>query len=125
MPATRQAILDHPKAQDCTLYRPDPHDANAEELDLGDARVVFDGAFETPQDWDTAQREEYFAEEDPTAFSRAYIACLGEPGSKAYFEAEPGDYLAAQPEPGRIQMYYLYERLDDGSYVLIRDDEEL
>lgn len=125
MPTTRQAVLDHPSAQDCSLYRPDPHDAEAEELDLGDARVVFLGPFQAPQDWDALQREEYFAEEDPDAFFVARIACLAEAGSKGHFGAEAGDYLAAQPEPGQVQMYYIYEQLDDGSYVVIRDDEEL
>lgn len=125
MPTTRQAILDNPSALDCTLYRPNPQDADAEELDLGDARVVIEGAFEAPQDWDALQREDYFDDEDPANFFRARIAPLAEPGSKGHFEAEAGDYLAAQPEPGVIQMYYLYEQWEDGSYVLIREEEEL
>ena len=48
--ASRLAILRHAEAQDCTLYRPDDEDESddAEELDLGDARILFTGLFQAP-----------------------------------------------------------------------------
>ena len=41
-------LKDHPDALDCTLYRPDENDPDAEELELGDGHVLFEGAFEAP-----------------------------------------------------------------------------
>ena len=124
----RQQTLTHPDAQDCSLYRPDERDPDAEELDLGDAKILFTGAFEPPQEWDARQREDYFDEEDPQRFVTARIECLAEPGSAAFFSAASGDYLAVQPSPGEVVMYYVYDQQDDEQgrhYVLIRDDEEL
>lgn len=124
----RQDVLTHPDAQDCSLYRPDEHDPDAEELDLGDGKILFSGAFEPPLEWDAHQREDYFGEEDPQRFVTARIECLAEPGSAAFFSAESGDYLAVQPSPGEVVMYYVYDQQDDERgrhYVLIRDDEEL
>lgn len=128
MPQHRQQILNHPDALECSLYRPDEQDADAEELDLGDARVLFTGAFEPPTEWDAHQREDYFGEEDPLHFVTAHIECLAEAGSKAFFMAESGDYLAAQVSLGEVVMYYVYDHEESESgrhYVLIRDDEEL
>ena len=68
MPQPRQEILNHPDALDCTVYRPDEQDRDAEEQDLGDGKVLITGAFEPPQDWDAHQREDYYGEEDPTHF---------------------------------------------------------
>lgn len=123
-----QSILEHPQALDCTLYRSDENDPDAEEQDLGDARILLAGKFEAPVDWDAHQREEYFGEEDPDAFHVARIECLAKPGSKAYFSVESGDYVAVQTPEGDVVMYYVYDQTDDEQavqYVLIRDDEEL
>lgn len=128
MPQARQEMLKHPDALDCTLYRPDELDPDAEEQDLGDGKILFTGAFEPPIDWDAHQREDYFGEEDPQHFVTAYIESLAEPTTKAFFTAESGDYVAVQPSPGEVVMYYVYDHEQDAQghhYVLIRDDEEL
>src|SRR6218665_2156979 len=44
--ASRAAILANADAQDCTLYRLDESDPEAEEEDLGDGKVLFLGQFE-------------------------------------------------------------------------------
>lgn len=124
--ADRQAILDHPDAQDCTLYRPDEQDPEAEETDLGDAKVLFTGPFQAPAEWDAAAREDYFGDSDPQLFVTARIACEAQPQSRAFFTAEIGDYLASMPGLGEVVMYYVHDCLDDAGgrrYVLIRDDE--
>ncbi|TBU88149.1 hypothetical protein [Phytopseudomonas dryadis] len=122
----RQRVLDAAESQDCTLYRPDEEDSEAEEKDLGDAKVLFTGPFEPPQEWDAHEREAYFDGNDPALFVTALIACEAKPGSRAFFTAQPGDYLAATPGLGEVVMYYVCERLDDDqgtTYVLIRDEE--
>lgn len=127
-PQARKAVLEHPQALDCSVYRPDEKDEDAEELDLGEARLLVLGAFEPPVDWDARQREEYFGEEDPALFFGARIECLAAPLSKAFFTAESGDYVAAQPSQGEVVMYYVYDQEEDAEghrYILIRDDEEL
>ena len=121
----RQHVLDAADALDCTVYRPDEDDLDAEEEDLGDAKVLFTGPFEPPQDWDAAEREDYFDGTDPALFVTALIACEAKPGSKAFFTPQAGDLLAAM-NAGKVEMYFVCERLDDengSSYVLIRDDE--
>lgn len=45
-PQSRAAILENPDALECTLYRPDEYDEEAEEQDLGDARIVISGPFQ-------------------------------------------------------------------------------
>ncbi|GLX14045.1 hypothetical protein Pstr01_22840 [Pseudomonas straminea] len=122
---TRQHVLDAADALDCTVYRPDEDDLDAEEEDLGDAKVLFTGPFEPPQEWDAAEREDYFDGTDPALFVTALIACEAKPGSKAFFTPQAGDLLAAM-NAGKVEMYFVCERLDDengSSYVLIRDDE--
>ena len=121
----RQHVLDAADALDCTVYRPDEDDLDAEEEDLGDAKVLFTGPFEPPQEWDAAEREDYFDGTDPALFVTALIACEAKPGSKAFFTPQAGDLLAAM-NAGKVEMYFVCERLDDengSSYVLIRDDE--
>ncbi|OLU26377.1 hypothetical protein BVH03_16870 [Pseudomonas sp. PA15(2017)] len=121
----RQHVLDAADALDCTVYRPDEDDLDAEEEDLGDAKVLFTGPFEPPQEWDAAEREDYFDGTDPALFVTALIACEAKPGSKAFFTPQAGDLLAAM-HAGKVGMYFVCERLDDengSSYVLIRDDE--
>lgn len=125
--ASRLAILQHPEAQDCTFYRPDEFDAEAEEEDLGDAKVLFLGPFQVPGEWDDAERAEFFGEDDPECFVSAYIECEAKPASKQYFTAESGDYLACMQSDGQVQMFYLYDYVEDNSgrlCVLIREDEE-
>ena len=123
--SNRQHVLDAADALDCTVYRPDEDDLDAEEEDLGDAKVLFTGPFEPPQEWDAAEREDYFDGTDPALFVTALIACEAKPGSKAFFTPQAGDLLAAM-NAGKVEMYFVCERLDDengSSYVLIRDDE--
>lgn len=127
-PQHRQAILNHPDAQDCTLYRPDEANPDAEERDLGDARILFTGAFQPPADWDAAQRAEYFGDSAAELFVTARIECEAKPLAAGYFTAEIGDYLATMPGSGEVVMFFVhdYDEDDSGrSYVLIRDDESL
>lgn len=126
--AARQAILKHPDAQDCTLYRPDERDPDAEELDLGDGKILFSGPFQAPADWDAAEREDYFGDCAPELFVTARIQCEAKPASAGYFEPEIGDYVATVPGLGEVLMYYVHDFLDeeDGTtYILARDEELL
>lgn len=126
--ASRLAILQHPEAQDCTLYRSDEFDPDAEEEDLGDAKVLFLGPFQVPAEWDEAERAEFFGDDAPERFVSAYIECEAKPAAKQYFTAESGDYLACMQADGTVQMFYLYDYFEDESgrkCVLIRDEEEL
>lgn len=124
--AARQAILGHADALDCTFYRPDDNDPDAEEEDLGDARVLFTGPFQAPADWSEQQRDDYFDDSDPALFFSALIECEAQPASKAFFLPEPGDYVAVMTASGTVEMYYLYDCHEDDNgraCVLIRDDE--
>ncbi len=126
--AQRQAILNHPDALDCSLYRPDEQDPDAEELDLGDAKVVIQGAFQAPTEWDAQQRADYFDDSAPELFVRAAIEAEAKPLSADYFVAAEGDYLAVMPGLGEVVMYYVHDCLEDDegrSYVLLRDDQAL
>lgn len=126
--AARLAILQHPDAQECTVYRADEQDPEAEEVDLGDAKVLFCGPFEAPADWDAAEREEYFGDSAPELFVTARIECEAKPGSKSHFTVDIGDYVAAQPGQGEVLMFYVHDYLEDDSgctYVLLRDEEVL
>lgn len=126
--ASRLAILQHPEAQECTLYRPDEFDPDAEEEDLGDAKVLFLGAFQVPAEWDEDERVEFFGEDEPERFVSAYIECSAKPAASDYFTAESGDYLACMQADGTVQMFYLYDYFEDDSgrkCVLIREDEGL
>lgn len=122
MPPDRETVLAHPDALDCTLYRPDERDADAEETDQGDARLLFTGAFQPPRDWDAQERADYFDGTPEDCFVTARIACEAAPGSASWFETEPGDY-AAVVEGGKVAMFYVYDQLDSGDYVLIREDD--
>lgn len=124
--AARRAILSHPEAQDCTVYRPDEADDQADELDLGDAKVLFTGVFQAPQEWDALQREAFFGEIAPELFFTANIACEAEPDSAGFFQPEVGDYVASMPGNGAVVMFYVQDYREDEngrSYVLMRDDE--
>lgn len=127
--AVRQTVLHSPDALDCTLYRGDENDPDAEELDLGDAKLLFIGPFEAPADWDAAERADYFGDSAPELFFSARVECLAEPDSKAWFSADVGDYVATLPGAGEVLMYYVHDYLEESdgslSYVLLRDEELL
>ena len=126
--AARLAILENPEAQDCTVYRADDQAPEAEEVDLGDAKVLFCGPFEAPADWDAAEREDYFGDSAPELFVNARIECEAKPGSKGHFTVDIGDYVAAQPGLGEVVMFYVHDYLEDDTgctYVLLRDEEVL
>lgn len=127
--AVRQTVLHSPDALECTLYRADENDPDAEELDLGDAKLLFLGPFEAPADWDAAERAEYFGDSAPELFFSARLECLAAPDAKAWFSADVGDYVATLPGQGEVLMYYVHDYLEepDGSlsYVLLRDEELL
>lgn len=127
-PQLRLTILGHPDAQDCSVYRPDEDDPDAEELDLGDAKVLFTGAFQAPADWDELERAEFFGDAAPEAFVTAYIECEAKPGSAGFFVADIGDYVASMPGLGEVVMFYVHDYSEDQQgrhYTLIRDDEPL
>lgn len=124
----RLAILVHPQALDCTLYRPDPDDLEAEEAELGDARILLLGTFQAPSSWDEAQCEAYFDDCDPALFMNAYVECEAAIGSSAFFTAEQGDHLASMTSDGRVEMYFVHECRESQQgrlCVLIRDDQPL
>jgi len=126
--AARLAILENPEAQGCTVYRADDQAPEAEEVDLGDAKVLFCGPFEAPADWDAAEREDYFGDSAPELFVNARIECEAKPGAKSHFTVDIGDYVAAQPGLGEVVMFYVHDYLEDDSgctYVLLRDEEVL
>ena len=124
----RLATLNHPQALDCTLYRPDEDDFEAEEEEQGDARIRFMDAFQAPADWDAKQREEFFDDCDPVLFINAYIECAAAVSSAAFFMAEIGDHVAGVTADGQVVMHFVhdYSDADEGRlYVLIRDDQPL
>nr|MBF0685696.1 hypothetical protein [Pseudomonas sp.] len=125
-PQSRAAILENPEALECTLYRADEYDADAEEQDLGDGRLVILGPFQAPAEWDAKDREDYFDGTPTEAFVTAQIASEAAPESGAAFTAVPGDYAAVTEAPGKISMFYVWDCLNDteGKYVLIREEEE-
>lgn len=126
--AARRAVLDSAEAVECTVYRPDENDPDAEEEDLGEARILFGGAFVAPTEWREEECEEFFGDDDPELFVTARIECEAAPSSSSYFVPEIGDYLAAVPGQGEVVMYYVHdwEEDDDGLHcVLIRDDVQL
>lgn len=126
--AARLAILRSAQAQDCTVYRPDENDPDAEEEDLGDARILFTGPFQVPADWNEQACTEFFDDADPTLFVTAFIECEAAPASRGFFVPEVGDYVAVTPEPDQVVMYYVHDCSEDEhgrKCVLIRDDEPL
>jgi hypothetical protein len=122
----RQALLANPAALEATVFRPDHEDPDAEEEELGEARVLVSGVFQPPADWDAASRADYYDGEDPQTFFSARLECSARPASRVYFTVEPGDLLALTGSDGRVCMYYLYESVedDDGCHcVLIREED--
>ncbi len=126
--AARREILGNPQALDCTLYRADEDDPDAEEEDLGDARILFRGAFQPPAEWDAEACAAYFDEYDPALFFHAFIECEAEPAARGFFTPDVGDYVAVMLAEGGVAMYYVHDWHEDDQgrlCVLIRDDEEL
>lgn len=126
--AARQAILRSEAAQECTVYRPDEHDPDAEEEDLGDAKILFGGPFQAPEAWDEEARAAFFDEADPELFVTASIECEAAPASRRFFAVEVGDYVAATLDTGEVVMFYVHDCREDEHgrrCVLIRDDEPL
>lgn len=120
----QSSVANHPAAIACTLYRSVSDDPQVDEQELGDGYLVLIGPFEPPQDWDAHEREAYFDGEDPSAFLLAQIT----PQTPDAFIPQAGDYIAAQPSPAQVVMYYLYDEVEGAEgphFVLIRDDEEL
>lgn len=126
--ASRQAVLEHADALDCTLYRPDENDLDAEEEDLGDACILFTGPFQAPAQWTAQEREDYFGDIEPASFVTALIECQADPATREFFIADAGDFVAVVSANGDVQMFYLYDcnEDDDGLHcVLVREDEEV
>jgi len=126
--APRAAILQHSEAQDCTLYRPNERDPDAEETDLGDAKVLFIGPFQAPEEWDEETRAAFFDELDPSLFVTARIECEALPSARDFFVPRIGDYLATTSAEGQVVMFFVeecYAHAHSNSYLLIRDDQPL
>jgi len=126
--AARTAVLGNADAQDCTVYRPDENDADAEEKDLGDAKILFTGTFQPPSEWDEHERSDFYGDTAPELFVTAYIECEAKPETASFFVPEVGDYVATMPGLGEVVMFYVHDYIEEESgrkYVLIRDDEPL
>ena len=125
--AAREAVLADAAALDCTLYRPDAEDPEAEEEDLGDARVLFSGPFVPPADWSAEDCAGFYDGEDPALFLQARIECEAAVDSRSFFVAEAGDYVAVMQD-GEVQMFFICDCHEDDSglhCVLLRDEIEL
>lgn len=126
--AARLAVLHGEAAQDCTVYRPPADDPDAEEEDLGDARILFGGPFLAPAEWSAEECAAFFDDVDPQLFVRACIECQAAPSARAFFVAEVGDYVAVMSADGGVEMFYLHDCHEDEQglhCVLIRDDQPL
>lgn len=124
--AARQAVLGHAQAQDCTVYRADEGDEDAEEEDLGDARILFLGPFQAPASWSESERSAFFEELDPQLFVTALIECEASAQSAAFFLADIGDYVACMTADGQVEMFFVHDCHEDDQgrlCVLVRDDE--
>ncbi len=126
--AARLAILSDTDAQDCTVYRPNEHDPDAEEEDLGDAKILFTGVFQAPEVWAEEERAAFFGDVDPALFMTAFIECEAKPASARFFAPEVGDYVATMPGLGAVVMFYVQDYSEDEhgrKCILIRDDEPM
>src|SRR5690606_14557032 len=125
MPAlSRDELLSHPDALDCTIYRAHPTDPEGEEQDMGDARVIITGPFEAPVEWDAKEPAAYFDGMPEEDFFTAVFASEAAPDSRGHFTVEADDYAAVTQADGGIAMYYVCERTEDGSYVLLREEDD-
>jgi len=110
---SRDQLLQHPDALDCTLYRA-ARDPNAEEDDLGDGRILLLGSVEpiAPED----DEQELFS---------AWVEPLAEASARAHFSVREDDFLAVTEADGRVQMYYVQTAEPGEPCVLVREDDEL
>lgn len=125
--AAREAVLADAAALECSLYRPDEQDPDAEEEDLGEARVLLQGLFVPPSAWSAQEVADFYDGEDPQQFFSARIECEAAPGSAGFFMVEPGDY-AAVTEDGLVVMYFVCDCHEDDAglhCILQRDEIEL
>lgn len=125
---TRLAILKNVSALNCTIYRSDENDLDAEEEDLGDARIVFTGAFQPPIEWNEEACNSYFDGVESNLFFTALIECEADPESGHFFLPDVGDYVAVVTLTGLVEMYFLYDWNEDlrgRCCVLIRDEPEI
>ncbi len=126
--AARRAILANALALDATLYRSAEDDPEAEEEELGDARILLTGPFRAPAGWGPVEHAEYFAGNDPELFFSAFIECVAASSSPGFFTADVGDYVAAVAGDGQVQMYFVHDWQEDEQgrlCVLLRDDQPL
>lgn len=124
---SRQYVLRHENALECTVYRPDENDVEAEELDLGDARILFTGKFVPPLEWDEDACTSFFEDNDPELFFNALIECESFSWN-TFFVPDVGDYVAVVDEKGAVTMYFLYDWNEDDlgrSCVLMKDISEI
>ena len=126
--ASRLAVLGDCAALDGTLYRAEEQDDEAEEEELGDARILFLAAFQAAESWSPAESAQYFDDLDPGLFVSALIECLAQAGSANFFVPEIGDIVASMTADGRVQMYFVHDCSEDERgmlCVLVRDDQPL
>lgn len=121
---SRDDILAHSDALSCTIYRAHATDPDGEEQDMGDARIVITGAFEPPVEWDAKERADYFDGMPEDAFFTAQFTSEAGADSSDHFTVEADDYAAVTDKDGSVAMYYVCERTEDGSYVLLREEDE-
>ena len=118
----RQAVLNDPHALDATLYRSD--ESGEEELDLGDAKVLFQGAYVLPAHWSANEKAEYLDGALEDELLCALVECQADPQSKDYFVADVGDYLACVETTGKVAMYFVHDFEEDNNgrrCILIQD----
>lgn len=108
----RLALLADTATLEACLYRPDEDDPDAEEQDLGDIHLQLLGTFVAPSDWDAETLEDYFDGEAPENFFSARLESAIAPGSRGYNAPTPGDLIAVTQSNGLIQMYYLYDCIE-------------
>lgn len=121
----RLAVLNDPQALTATVYRAEDDDPDAEEQDLGEAKVLFQGPFSLPAHWTTLEKDEYLDGAELKDFYLALIECEAKPSAKDFFVADIGDYLAVVDETtGQIRMYFVHDYEEDNQgrrCVLIED----
>ncbi|TWI52589.1 hypothetical protein IQ22_03359 [Pseudomonas duriflava] len=120
----RQAVLHDPNVLDCTVYRPDEIDPDAEPIDLGDGKILFTGVFRTPEEWDEEVRNDFYGDIDPELFMTAHLECEAEPRTANFFMPESGDLVAVMPGAGVVEMFYVYDYNEDDNgrtYILIKE----
>ncbi|GGJ89427.1 hypothetical protein [Pseudomonas matsuisoli] len=123
-PLDRATLLAHPDALECTVYRPDPNDAD-DEIDLGDALIVLGEPFAIPVEWDANDLEAYLGDGDEADFYNAWLEPTSAPGSRGHFSALPGDYVAATASDGLITMYAIHDCPDTAANLFIVQQQRI